>query len=81
LTREASQHADVEQRGKVVLVPAKRESKRPRSRGMPGRPHMLVPGTQYRKTMLGASPVPSRNFSRAAVDGDSSRQPRRYAVR
>jgi hypothetical protein len=38
------------------------------SRVMPGRPHILVHGTQCRKTRLGVSPVPSRNCSRA--DGD-----------
>ena len=39
------------------------------SRGMPGRPHILVPGIQFRKTVLGASPVPSQNCSRADGDG------------
>ena len=41
----------------------------PHSRAMPGRPRMLAHGTQYRKTRLEVSPVPSRNFLRAAGDG------------
>ena len=36
---------------------------------MPGRLRILAPGTQCRKTRLGASPVPSRNCSRADGDG------------
>ena len=39
------------------------------SKGMPGRPHMLVPGTQYRKMMPEASLVPLRSCSRADGDG------------
>ena len=41
----------------------------PHSRAMPGRLPILAPGTQCRKMRLGASPVPSRNCSRADGDG------------
>jgi len=41
----------------------------PHSRAMPGRPRILAPGTRYRKTRLGASPVPSRNCLHADGDG------------
>ena len=36
---------------------------------MPGKPRILALGTQSKKTRLGASPAPSRNFLRADADG------------